>query len=365
MSGLFEPALKNWPNSDLLLNDAERQTWTAEHPRLAVVFDFENLRNEFGQHDREAIRLKGSTHNRARFAVLASIAGATLLSISGFFPSGGLQKFAAGVALLMTIISLIWIGLQFFLGGGARKAWLKQRFICERLRQFHFQYILNNWNEAASAMQDETLAAEFRLQRDKALKECLSTLKNDGLGYQSAINDVSHTELWLCHQRSDNSQADTSSTDASDILLAFSELRLGIQLRYSGKTLETDKMGPGAQASFVEWSLKFLPMLLLISTVCTFAFLLTGPDFAYILGSMISITIGALALSSGIFVKVDRAIEERDRNEAYHGQLLNISHGMRSATPDVKYALFRQLEAVSYEEMRAFLKTHQRETTLV
>ncbi|MAK61412.1 MAG: hypothetical protein CMK09_10565 [Ponticaulis sp.] len=364
MIGFLKKALDNWPNSDLLLDDAEANAFKHEAPRLFRVLHFEKLQKEFREHDVKAMALKDKTHGRARTAVAFSIFGSTLLAISAFIPLEWLTPWISRIALLCTIVSLIWIGWQSFWGGNTRSEWLKLRYHCERLRQFHFQYIIQNWNAAIAAMDGGDDLNAFQKKRNTALKELSTSLGNSNHRYKEAINDIAQKKLWMCEKPDSEGSPELLSEDASDMLHAFHELRIGIQLRYSNENLREDRRGAGAKANLVEVAFRALPWMLLI--FATIAFITSFNDQVWhTMSSVISIIIGAMALSAGVFIKVDRAIEERDRNEAYHARLLTLEAEFKSGSPEVKYAILRQMEAVSYEEMQSFLKTHERETTLL
>ena len=70
-----EAPLKDWPNSDLLLDDAERAQFAVDHPLLHRIFDFEELRTTFKTHDEACKKLKTATHSEGIYTLIIGAVG--------------------------------------------------------------------------------------------------------------------------------------------------------------------------------------------------------------------------------------------------------------------------------------------------
>lgn len=352
-----QPPLKNWPNSDLLLDDAERAQFAIDHPLLHRIFDFEELRNTFKVADKACKELKTATHSEGIYTLALGAFGVILLGVSGLVPHEGVSSVMEVIALAIAVAAGFWGMVQKFRHGDVRKRWLNLRSRLERMRQFHFQYILNNWDTAVTAMRDDQTHAKFVSDRLVVFHEVIARLEGTADLADNLIQDVHQEELWFIKDWSNFSATPGTSADSGELAHGFQQLRINIQLRYSRLNLEPDKNSIGANAKALETSASFCFAMTPIFALLTLVALVTSayPSVPFSILMLLSGTLALLfqALQLGL-----RTSEDRDRYEIYNAQLENLSKNYSSPDVAAKFVLLRQLEAFSYDELRSFLKSH-------
>jgi hypothetical protein len=124
-------------NDDLLVNPGDLERAQKAFPSVAHVLDHPALRDDFQRFDLPANAAK----KRSRVAGLFAIgAGAVSLALAAATPvyRGSPHIWVFGlIAAFLGVVSIL-IGFGGVLYAGAKRRWLHNRVITERLRQFHF-----------------------------------------------------------------------------------------------------------------------------------------------------------------------------------------------------------------------------------
>ena len=151
--GLLGDPFEDWRNDDLLFDDEQRAYVARHHPKAAPLFDWPELRALFKTHDPQASRFRKRSRRIGSAAVAlgcASLIATASLGAMGGAPSEAKSALGITAAVLAVLSGLI--GYSGVLSGRAKWRWLSHRFWTERLRQLHFQLIINNLPEALAAM---------------------------------------------------------------------------------------------------------------------------------------------------------------------------------------------------------------------
>lgn len=356
MARLDDP-LKNWPNSDLLIDDEERQKFYDEFPSLAPIFDFETLRLRFEKDDRIAKSLKGGTQFRGVAILSVSALGVILLSISGFIDEPLVARIMTVIALLLTLAGGVAGILIKLFEGDKRERWMQYRCTLERMRQFQFQFIINNWNLAVDGMSDPVRLNTYKDKREKTFASVMNDIDNSADYVKRSIDDVSNSKVWHLEEWKEFGNGPVQNEASEDLSIALQRFRVAIQLKYSSENLKPDANSVAANAETFK-NLKRI--LYVITLICSFFGLLSlaAPQLPFIVFGIGMVLSGTSALLLQALQLGLRSEEDVDRYESYHAQISNISSSFVTMDTLTRYALLRQLEAVTYEEMRSFLKVH-------
>ena len=352
-----EAPLQDWPNSDLLLDDAERAQFAVDHPLLHRIFDFEELRTTFKTHDEACKKLKTATHSEGIYTLIIGAVGVVLLGVSGLVPHELLSSVMEVIALIIAVGAGFWGMVQKFRHGDVRRRWLNLRSRLERTRQFHFQYILHNWDKAVEAMTDDQKYTEYVSDRLAAFNEVNGRLEGTAKLARKLIDDVHQEEQWLLKDWAEPSATPARSPNSDLLAQAFHELRIKIQLRYSRLNLDTDKNSVGANAAALETGASLCFAITPVFALLTLGALVSGA-YPAVPFSILMLVSGTLALLFQALQLGLRVTEDRDRYEIYNAQLENLSKNYSSPDLAAKFVLLRQLEAFAYDELRSFLKSH-------
>jgi hypothetical protein len=162
-------------NDDLLINRGDLDRAQMAFPHVAHVLDHPSLRDEFRRFDVPANAAK----KRGRVAGLLAIGmGAVSLVIAAATPMyrGSPHIWVFGLIAALLGVASIFIGFGGVLYARAKRRWLCNRVMTERLRQFHFQSFVCRWREIAASLNGTTAAKDYSDQRQNWFHTFLATL---------------------------------------------------------------------------------------------------------------------------------------------------------------------------------------------
>ena len=140
--------LQGWPNDDILFTQAGRDYVENNSPELFRILDWPELRAEFKKHDIPALQSKAANVKTGSLALIFSFLGLGVSTLSTV--NLDVETQVRSIAELFLLIG-IFFGLWHLLRSRHKKTWLGHRFWTERLRQFYFQFIINNMDIALEA----------------------------------------------------------------------------------------------------------------------------------------------------------------------------------------------------------------------
>jgi hypothetical protein len=357
-SPLVDP-LANWPNNDLLLTQESRDRLEATRPRLLRVFDWPELRQTFELHDRPAIRWKRWNHRQGVGSVLFTGLGLILLSTSPIVPLAA-QELVINFALFFMAVG----GLMGVLHWGllrSRHSWLGHRFWTERLRQLHFQALINNLQLAAGALSDDEAYARLVDCRRRWLADWYSDPDDPRARIRAILRDQTEARTWARHEWETAQPLTGSSPQIDEILEGLYQLRLGIQATYAEKNLGPDVYSPPTRSIYLRKTVDLCYLLVALIAAATVASVLAGqallgfsvPFWTSLAGAVSAVGLIAQSINQGLQNEA-----ELDRYEWYAEEVGQSKAAYERGDRSARIDALRRLEQASYRELRLFLRAH-------
>lgn len=363
--GFLDDPLKGWGNDDLLLTDEQRNFVAQRYPAAFRVLDWPELRTAFEQADKRANASRRSTRAAGVYLVLMAYLGLALAAASAILPNIRmfmlqLDVAAATLGALLTVCASL-LGLRVALAGSRKKNWVANRFWTERLRQLYFQFLINNFDLASEAMRADDRLAEYRRIRHRDLTAMLDELERaTPLAIEQMSADLAEASPWLRRQWVEESDVGPAKSPEADALFdALERQRIGVQVRYVETKMMKGVSSPEWRATVIRWWSNVLTGVVLLLTV------LVGVS-AVVLNSAVAppvlLLLFASTCVSGLVVAL-RALDEGlqitadfDRYAWYRVAVLSIKRQFEDAQGRrSKLLLLRELERISYQELRRFL----------
>jgi hypothetical protein len=254
--------------------------------------------------------------------------------------------------------------------GPWRKRWLENRFMAERLRQWHFQLLIRKGNEIEILLSHSTPQAQetFRSQRKIWLDEFLHDhMGKVGSRMDALVNDPDFSCDWLLSAAT-GFPRDSKILDR--VFAAYRRLRLDHQYDHATHMLAESTGRPFWQ--FLRW-----PLLLQESafrggeSFCFIAALLCSVgiivdrSFQIVPGAISGLVTAALVFAIlGIALRTIRdglgIIRDIERYRDYRGKVRRTLLAFEETDDQhKKLCLMEEFELVVTDELRGFLRTHR------
>jgi hypothetical protein len=368
-SGPLDDPFRSWPNSDLLIDEIDREFFVRHYPQFAPIFDWPELRSLFSEYASAAAIARKRSRRAGVFAVAT---GFLSLAIAATVPLAeevtanlGIsalrtQAVLGAVAAAFAIVSML-IGYTQVLKGAEKTRWLTNRFWTERIRQFHFQLIVNNLPALLAAVRSVSgpqMWLEFRARE-------LDQFKHDYLrGVEDRIHhlhvDEAEDRPWLADEWDHPGPLPEPSPEFDRLLKLMEQQRFGIQQRYAERKLVNGWHSPETRDQWVAKLSDTLTAVLLLATITvgigSAAALAFGanPTFRVIAGLVAALSscsiVAMRALKEGLLFGADA-----ERYKWYLATLRSLYTKYQHADLAQKIMLLRELERVAYQEMRRFI----------
>jgi hypothetical protein len=352
----------DWGNDDLLFQPDTRAYAAAQHPRMLAILDWPELRAKFAGFDlaagaaRRASRRAGVRACVVGFVSLLLAAALPLLKI----PYPGAMQVLGPIAAALAALSTIW-GYAMVLHGQHKAQWLSNRYWTERLRQLHFQLIINHLPLVVRVIRTEARAlaewdalragalARFHRLHVEEVTDAMGRMEAD-----EAENEFCLEPAWECR-----GDVPAPSPELEEVYTVMVEQRFEIQRRFASL-----KTAPGNWHS----SLTRSAMAKSVSNAMTFLMLLTvivggillgldyNPD-----GEAIKWITFATGVSSGVIVLLRVLNEglqlssEAERYTWYRAAVTSLKQRFERAQGGEQLEILRDMERLSYQEMRWFM----------
>jgi len=364
--------LATWANDDLLLTESARRRVAEAFPRAFRVLDWPTLRGEFQRHETSANQAKRSFNRHGGMGALATVMGASVLALAPLVPVGLPQRVALVFGCLCIFIGAL-ICLWHLFGHSGRARWLLDRLRTERLRQFYFQYLINNLDAAVAAMRDDARLETYRSARDGALRAFIDdTEKNlSARSFAEAIrwlaDDHEDIRAWgqSVWQASRVLPGTPMTDDHQELLECLSQGRIGIQEIYAQSNLKPGSSSQGAMARRIFVRGNIATFVFVVSLTLAGIWILLGSGLGSVLSNIL-IALSGIAAAWGLYFRLaDQGMGyslDAERYELYEEQIALVRQRFNAAADDVhdKIAALRQLEIYAYRELRQFLRAHLR-----
>ncbi len=360
-------------NHDILISDKDRESAKAAFPRLFHILDFPELRDAFQVYENRAKAAKKRSNLAGHAAIslgtcaLLIVASLQLLSLP---PISRLpfeiEPVLVVIAAVLGILSVV-AGSQI-LHGEAKRGWLRDRLLAERLRQLHFQAFARRLPTLVRSLRSPTGRAAFLTQRRTWLREFMLRYEgNETSELALALADEDSEELWLIRDP-DPVTAQDDLAPYADLFAAYRALRFDHQIQFASLKLDGTEKTQSEVARAKSFS-NFL--FLAIAAIFVVDLALLGKVFLDLLshrqGADPFMTWAhALTLAIAALVLGARALEEGLQPGREVERYLQYRTAMRAArkrfddaeTLSDKLSAIRSAEQNAYAEMCTFLKIH-------
>jgi hypothetical protein len=345
-------------NTDLLLDDADRQAFDARFPEFQLAFDDEGLRALFLPADAQASKAK----RRSRLAGVLAVALVTVSLMAGAFSTIFIGepwlRIVLAIAAVGAVAGLI-IGWAGILSAGARDEWLRQRYLCERIRQLHFQTLVR-WAPMiidAARRGDPSKFLAARLARTEKFRNRI--VNPSAVKLTHLLSERDQDDVWLVDEDNMPLRDDELSAKYFE---ALEELRLRHQVNFIGlQLLSFWALPPKSPLQ----TAKLLTGIGAFSALLLLALGVIGLVIDAATGRLASLTHAVMVCLAVLLLAV-RTLEEGfqyhsdvGRYRVYDASLRRLSEHFRNATTSAeKQAILIELEETCFDEMVGFLRSH-------
>jgi hypothetical protein len=365
--GPLDDPFRDWPNSDLLIDTEDRAFFARHYPDFAPIFDWPELRSLFVMYDSAAASARAHSRRSGVIAVALGLFGLIIAAVLPLIEGdahahrfGSHQNVLGAVAGALAILSIA-IGYTQVLKGKVKIRWLKNRFWTERIRQFHFQLIVNNLSLVITAIQSKNGLKDWLDFR----KSALDVFQHEYLrGAQDKVHHLALDEAedspWILEEWDRAGPVPPESVEIDQFLKAFEMQRFGVQQRYAERKLLTGWHSPESRSQWVlKWS-DFFTALMLFATIAVGVVSIValvshaGPIYRLVAGCVAaiasSIVVALRALKEGLLFGADA-----ERYKWYFAAVRTLHRRYEHAELPRKVFLLRELERTAYQEMRRFM----------
>jgi hypothetical protein len=352
-----------WCNDDLLFKKDMRDFIFAQHPRLSPILDWPELRSRFAAFDAAAGQARRGSRQTG---IVAGALGFVSLLIVAVLPLSAfvaLPTKALGVsAAILALVSTIW-GYWQILKGDRKAMWLTNRYWTERLRQLYFQFIINNLPLAARAMHDPAALAEWHALRAAALARF--DHHHVGSATSSILqmkDDDAEEAFWHDHGWNERMIAPPDLPELDELFFVLDMQRFKIQLRYAALKTAAGAYSSKSRSFAVRLLSDILTLVALASVVIGGIALLFNhkPDQLLVLTSA---AIAALCSATILFLRVlNEGLQlssEAERYTWYRAAVASLERRYEQAGRLERIDILRDMERLSYQEMRWFIISFQ------
>lgn len=363
----FTGPLDDWPNDDLLFEHTQREFVYRHHQRAAPIFDWPALRALFGNYDPPAGRFRTRSRRNGVLAVLLGCLGLILTAIA----AGNLvadtawpRQLLGGTGGALALASAL-VGMGGVLRGSDKSRWLKNRFWTERMRQLHFQLIINNLPLAVAIVEGRAPIADWEMLRGRILDEFVHRqMEPVESSLERMRRDVADDQPWLdpswAHWPDLQNLAARQPGDETAALDELFEIlkyqRFGIQRRYAGYKLTPGFASPKSRSDALRLAADLMTGFALVIGAVAGVFFVFAPKVPALEWLLVSGAVLA-ALILGIRV-LDEGLQLRSETERYIWYLAAVEALERrydeATAVQGKVEILRDMERLSYQELRWF-----------
>ena len=347
------------------MTEAARDVAQQENPEIFELLDWPELRAAFTLKNDVAKRAKSVGRRTALIGVAAAGIGAAILATAPLLDKSLLKA----TSLVGLILTLFGGGYSVFhlLQRSGRTRWLPNRAKAERIRQFYFQFIINNLSMHLDALGSEEGKAKLRKERERALTKALFDLDRKAAETPNLyIDDHLHDQVWQDPAWLD--QTFPKGLDAKDrerLALLLERLmiqRHQVQLRYAEANRQDNISAPTERYKLLEFAANAVSFGLYASAIgAGVQFLLEGsPNLMLALcGAFGAIGVSLRLIQRGLGLRADA-----ERYDWYVEAIKSCIQQYESGNTAQKIHSFRKVEEFAYSEMRQFLRVHHDENVL-
>jgi membrane protein implicated in regulation of membrane protease activity len=376
-------------NDDLLANAGDHKVARELYPAVEHVLYHQELIDYFKKYNDRADLAKKTSRTWGKRAIAL---GATAIALAAIeiiveITAPSPWPLVLGAVAAICGVSSVAIGAFGVLFGSRKREWLHNRFMGERIRQFHFQSFIAQLPQIAASLEGDGHAAakakaEFESNRRKLFLQFKNKLeRNLDSQFTSVVGPYGEADWWL-HDSEQTISLASYRRELEPLFAAYRHLRIKHQLGFANFKLQSDhrifSAMPVRQVEILEniskagiaWLL-LIHVSVLVIVLSAFGILVLGVPLVSAIGdatSVISIVfsvaiivIAVVALSARAFQQGLQPEREIERYQQYRSAVQSILEQFDEAdTPSQKIRVMRQMERLTFDEMRNFVRTYDR-----
>jgi hypothetical protein len=343
-------------NHDIRLSSADQQFAMQKWSLIAHVLINEDLIRLFSQHEKAATRFKKIVQWLGTSAVLLMLV-ALLSSVFTIWSSNQQNQITPNfISIVIELCSLVGILLALLASryGPFRRRWMKHRFFTECLRRWHFCKVIKG-DEIDSSIKNSTARKRYLekryLQFEAFVEEFRGTVgqKMDRFieSGDDPLNEIPLATLPV------------TPGVCRELLEVYYVLRLNHQLEYTVYKLSVE------DRTFLRLSIDLLTRQTDYLAAATL-FLAMGFSVVQLITSVAWMPAGGVSLAIlGVAVRAWRdgfaLNEEKERYQDIRHRLERLVARWNNAANDMeRFKVAEDVESLAAEELRAFIRTHER-----
>lgn len=395
MSSAYLPVGVHIFNDDLLANAPDYIDAKRQFPTIIHVLNHPELQEYFRHFDDLANAGKAKSRRWGARAILMGAIAIALAAAEIILQSyhdnldrsiGSWENvllWTLAVVAALSGIASVLIGKLGVLYGTRKSEWLHDRFMTERIRQFHFETFVAKLREIVASLQGKDEATrtanvkEYEEQRRAWFAAFQGALRGKVGSVLSQTLETRRRHVWQHEQPEptiDQKVADRKELEP--LFRAYRKYRIQHQLDYAATRLETSphylkSNKPRDQAAVLRgistWGIGvlFFVHIFVLGSVIFYALISDKANFSSAF-SPVSGPFNAIIILIAIFALVARAFEqglqperEIERYQQYRSNVAAILDRFDEAkTQSEKVAVMRDMEQLSFYEMCDFIVTN-------
>jgi len=380
----FGDLLKNWPNDDILFTQAARDLVKKQSPDLFPIFDWPEIREEFKKHDKPALKAKSQNVKSGRLTLIFSFLGLAISALSTV--NLDYESQVRSIAEIFLLIGICF-GLWHLWKSRHKKTWLGHRYWTERLRQFYFQFLINNAELASQATLSSKKLEEYKNKRDSELESLLRQKPKTAILLEETIDDLAERSPWMNAEWDKEKRVDEGTPNLNQILDIVGRQRIGIQKEYVTRIMKSGFKSPTKRQEAFEGVINTATVGMIVLSAIAGIIMITNFDFSNLhnfwtpenipkdssqksfeISSTPVRTMFCFAAVLGVIVAMIKAIDQSlsisasaERYKWYFASVSDLETRFKTAqSSNEKIGLIRELERLSYQEMRRFLDSNMK-----
>jgi len=269
-------------------------------------------------------------------------------------------------------VASIIIGLGGVLYAGAKRRWLCNRVMTERLRQFHFQAFICRWREITASFAGLDAAQAYIALRETWFDRFMAPYPGQAdAELTDLLDDETVSKCWL-HPEPDLPRPGEVIPDLEGLFAAYHDLRIMHQLHYANYKLRSDQ-------NMFSWPLRLQEVIFSYTIlVCILAIFLIHlwiavsvalggriPGLEPLLFHYKSENIHIVVIWVAIAALAIRALQEGLQPEREIERYRHYRAGVRAVrdrfddarSPTEKLEVMLEMERLSFDEFRNFLRS--------
>lgn len=327
------------------------EAYLAQVPRVRAVLSNGEMLGTFAKYDPLAIgkqrllwRLGIASLSLGTLALIGMVAKLLVLALEHDY-TAQLERltFASEVCAVISILLAI---LPFF--GSTRRQWLTARFMAERIRQWHFQALL----DGALIARSKSSPKAFEAERARRWASVLS-IAPSAEGALNAFVDAQDLELFHAATESGDGKTD------DEICRVYRELRFNKQQAYFQHKREAFAAKDEWSEGIAKWTL-FSALVLAAVQLIVMWMQHGNPHASHDAGiwmSAAALWLVAISLAVRVYRNAIGITEQRERYESKFVRLVALRAAFESSpTMSAKRAVMQDVERLLIEELREFLR---------